>query len=1346
MALSKIEQESLERGDLESSGGAGVSNDSGIISDLVHNFNRIKVWLKLGSDNPEVAIKLLDRDQVQEAADVLASTDVNLESKREEALKALGIYEKVENDVANKSLTQSLGFDVAGVSASDKSEFDNLNLLEFNSKTKTIDEWVETIKNSPNAKVDKALLKQVKERIQKIQDRYGVESLKGVELLDRSVLGEVENGVARAQARREYVIGVKKAPLTKDRTGVHISYGDEIKNESGLLQVRATGNIAEALKETVKRVRNNVENDSTFEKLDALTESELINRFEDVNILLVNMHNLDGYQLSHSDAKRLRRILTNVQGQYQKKIADKIAKEWSEKGNKDSEWVEVAGKSVEKAMNKRRRKLSEKIDLEGKDEVEKFANLNKASHVEAKKAIEKMNKAEYQVGKKAVGDRGNEPSDKDWNKEMIYAALDVELDKVLGKTTYNIFEDKDFWKDLLVNGDEGIENIVNRAVAAGVVEKDKFEQIIRIIKANKESIAGIDGGRSRREEGELSIMKDMQYYMDREDWGAAANVMLEYTTRVGMQENTNDLQYMYVRRQFLEKISGVSPDFAEQFGKNQAMNYLPGLSSQKPEDFYSVQGKIFAKSNTDMFFGNNAFMSGNMVTLEDGREFVFSTKTFLAALRSERNQIRIMRAAPNTMDSTLQNIMLEEMYGKGAHIHLGADPEGGTKRALYLALPGQAEGEYRLLKDISMGVKFANLDIGGFNGWKKEGYEMNLEEVLNKNQWMLRNSTQFMWYSEMWMDTFKSYQPALMANGPKALLTAASAVADYKAQFELIAPPYLDVMQQIGDVLGPMERYKAADMIGRNIADELTASEDRRRMSESERHAAREMDEKIGDLVKRAYVRQTKVLVNGKYETVNNRIRTREMVRHVFNDYNELDDEVAEIVRGRLIDLGIYEKDIPSANYLKECYKLWKADSQGGKIPDGKDGYMGQEYAAVWGELNGLKMTSADRSLWNGLKKKQIDVLIKMNNNVLGVDRFTAADWQAKLDVCAIDLRSQLLASGIDDKDILATNQIKTLYVAWKRVQLVPIDEMDKKQIEMWKKIIKEHGELLQKMDELINSDANVSKDNFWKNIEIEAFIDRTGTKHGDDWEQFAMKYAPAKIEAMKIAYKIASGSGNAEDYTLMLEKLDLFSTPEEKRIIMLILMERQHLMTSEQWIAPYDVPELRPHAKGSAEIKWVSYKDSNGNEFFARTADGTRAYHKKKFRGNYARQVLGKDMWRPHDFEVILEVLRGKMLVSKHEQHHLAEKILGTRRNVEFLANGFASRVGIDPKKMGKLVDVVSSGTSKLKLLALKLFLFDDPKYALWTFTEEALGMGGKTFEQIFGFSMGSGGGSKHH
>ena len=115
----------------------------------------------------------------------------------------------------------------------------------------------------------------------------------------------------------------------------------------------------------------------------------------------------------------------------------------------------------------------------------------------------------------------------------------------------------------------------------------------------------------------------------------------------------------------------------------------------------------------------------------------------------------------------------------------------------------------------------------------------------------------------------------------------------------------------------------------------------------------------------------------------------------------------------------------------------------------------------------------------------------------------------------------------------------------------------------------------------------------------------------------------------------------------------------------------------------------------------------------------------------------------RPRDFELLLDKWRGDGLLTKHEAHHMAEKLLGTRRSVNYFVDGFAKSMGTDPKNLEWLKNGLTKSTTAVKLLALKLFLFDDPKYAAWTLFEEFWGFGGKTFEHIFGVAVG--GGSKH-
>lgn len=1250
-------KEILTSGEVDSSrvGTTPDTDKTGSVIDLEHTLNRFNIWLLLGRTNPEVANQLLDREKVEAAAEALSLKNGKAE-QRAEILKALGLHEMAEREVIeNKMSTASvLGLEEPSASLK-KRKFDEIWTVEIGGERRGVEEWIEELKTRRASNSEDVA--KLRSAIEQVKEKFGVESLKYVSL-DAEKLAEIEDGVATLKAKKEYYLAVEHKENSGGVTPIAANFTKEIEKEDGLLQVRDLSKGPTTLGEVVKRVRDGAKETLNFEELDKLEESELLARFRDANLLLENIGALRGENLGYLETKRLKHILINLQTQYQEQLANKFAQQW-QKDKKSGTWQEVRYEAVEKAINARRRWFSARVEFNENNEAEALEKLRKEATDQARNAASRMDKAQYKTGWKEQAPNEAEMTESQTKSALKMTEMDAELDSVIGNARYNLFDDRDFWADLQ-QGDEGIKRIVQRGTDQGVVDGVRFENLLhgmreKLQKRSGRNRYGMPGHENFDETPQ--ILDDLMKYMELGEWGAAANAMMEYTTRVGMQENTNDLQFMYVRRNFLEKISKVSPDFAEQFGRNQQMGYLPPVYSQKPEDFYSVQGKIFAKGNTDLFFGQNAFMSGNIVELPDGKKKVISTKSFVAALRSERNILKIMKADPNTTDSTLQNIMLEELYGEGTRLGVVNGADG--KDAMTITF---ADGTVKLMSEIKVKMQFAEIDKRGFKGWRKPlEEEINLEEMLNKNQWILRNGLNFMWYSEMWMDTLKSYQPSIMGNTPKALLTAASAIADYKASFELVAPPFLDLVQKIGDMLGPMERYKAADMVAKNVADRLTDELIGGDGSEDDRQRKRKHYESVGKLFEKIFVRKTKASLNGSEVELNNRIRSREMTRHAFNNYSEDSDIVSEIVRKRLIDLGMFPGDVPSTTELKKAYKEWKEVEATGKLMGGKNGYMGQEYAAVWEELKELKMTG-ERELWGSIGADEFAILAKINAEVTG------------------DLGEKL------------------------------------------------------------------TKDNFFSNFDIEAFMDRTGTKHGDDWEQFAIKYAPAKMEALKLVIKIASLNGTAADYDKLKQQLDLFMQPEDKRTLLLSLMDRQSIATREQWLVPYEVADIASdHAKGSFEVKWVDYTDSTGKKFFARTADGTRAYHKKQFRGNYARQVLDKDWWRPRDFELILEKWRGDGLLTKHEAHHMAEKLLGTKRSVDYVIDGAAKGLGIDPKNLKTLKDVITKSSTTVKLWALKLFLFDDPKYAMWTLFEEFLGFGGKTFEHIFGVAVGGGGG-KHH
>jgi hypothetical protein len=268
-----------------------------------------------------------------------------------------------------------------------------------------------------------------------VRDRYGIEELKGVEV-NTETMSEIENRVALMRARAEYETGVKQKELRKDKTSVEVNYGDELRDENGILQIRNEGKAPDKLNEVVDRVRAYVVEDAKFEELEKLSPEDLIKRFEDTNNLLVSMEAYYGKDLDLQQRKRLRLALTGLQRQYQEQLASKVAKQWKEVENKPDEWGEIASRAMEKVVKKNRKIFSEKVELKGVDEKEKYENLRKEMYSEGKEAVEHLKKAKYRPGKASGGDTGSEPDDRKWMKDKVWDQINKGLDDILGDSTY----------------------------------------------------------------------------------------------------------------------------------------------------------------------------------------------------------------------------------------------------------------------------------------------------------------------------------------------------------------------------------------------------------------------------------------------------------------------------------------------------------------------------------------------------------------------------------------------------------------------------------------------------------------------------------------------------------------------------------------------------------------------------------------------------------------------------------------------------------------------------------------------------------------------------------------------
>lgn len=1281
----------------------GHKSWSGAVEALIKNLKRIKVWTWLSENNVDasgILAKSGNLEKAMEAMDDEESPEAKVKAK---VLEALGIKEEVERVVSNPKMTLANIFDTE--------EKKELVKVEHNGETKEIEIWLDELsgKNDP----DHELVEKIEKQMQILFEKVGPKELRGVS--DGRALAELEDKIGQIQVLKEIDEAKGQSRLTGRKTAIGRAYEREINNTGSetLWRVRNASQTERTRLETLTaKVQEEAKQILTEDGLNGLTQQDLIESLDHVNDLRDNITSLLDRQMLRDDREKLRVMLLGIQAQYTDAIAARMVDGWKKAGRSEEEWgIDVARAGLRKTLELKRKGWSARIKWNNKENNKRWNEMVGAAEKQAKQVVERRRKKGYRVDmpKPEIGG-GNTPSAEQFESMKKFKEKEAQLDRILGRgNIYNIFEDEYFWEDL-ASGNRGIEKIVRRAKPR---DENGFRQILENMRKEREPAKlenlfrrpRYGAGEDDIEYGNENFAAILNKLIKAKRYGAAANVMLEYTTRVGIRETGQDLEFMMIRRNFLNKISKISPDFAAQFEINQMLGYLPDLASQKIEDFLASYQRLHSKGNLDIVLGDNAMMGANRLILEDGKEVTFSVKTVKSILRDERYITRVLSADPNTMDSTLQGIMLEEMFGRGTKVHMRV-VDG--KQELFLALPGQSEGDWRNLRDVKVKMRFADMGVAGFNGWSKtdieagaDGNGISLEDALNRNQWILRDGMAMMWYSEDWkhIAAAKSYQTELASGLPKSLITSDVAKAVYQMHFGNVPPPMAEMVEVFGGMLSAMSVYKAKDMVGKNVARQLWKALGNNRMSEEDAIAEHSRFTEIGKLFVKMHVRPRSVRVEDKNLNFNNKLRTNEMARLAFNEYSEEGPEVLALLRSNFENLKM--EGIPSNNELLEYYRRWKEAKKAGKVPEAMDGepagksaYFGQEYDALWQEVKELQMTPSERRLWESLTHDELNVLWKMNDKTFGETR----------------------------EHVMALN---------------PEDDESAVFAEMKKQFLKE--------------------------LMIGAFVAETGTTNGDDYQQFAMKYAPAKYEALKSLYKLASLRGSVEDLAAFIDQVQLFMEPGERLDSIALIENRMGLASSNQLLTPLRIPlsTSRKHQKeypawqlwhkgddkmrGTNDIEWIKFTDRNNHTYFARTVNGDRAYEEEDYTGNWSSKELGVDFWRPSDMEIVNMELRARGLLDKHSMHLMTEKALGTYRDVEHVFGKFFDRMGLSAEKKHKALEAISGLTSKGKLLALKLFLFNDPKYAMWTLAHDVVGFGGKVFENIFGFSVSSGGGHGH-
>lgn len=1030
-------------------------------------------------------------------------------------------------------------------------------------------------------------------------------------------------------------------------------------------------------------------------KLENASIEEITGNFEQANELLARGGAL-ARGLAPGERARIWRVLTNIQVTYQQKLAEMLVKKLSKKYPVD-DWEMVGQTALYRVLEKRRKTLSPKVVLFGKDAHGKVVSLERSFELEARDILRRRSR--FFGSDRSSGDNKAERLQQEMNKErekVDWNVLMRDVDAMSDTTKYNLFDDPLFARDI-VRGDAGLDAIFERANKKGAIkDADAFRDMLKKMGTMIET--GRAFRRKSEESGEMEeymgidkkLFGEISVYMLNKDYAAAGSLLLDYFSRVGLSENTSDMQMLYLLRGFLSKAGEKAPDYVAAFQALRGMNYVPGINGLGIEDFGKIAGKLFEKGTYDYVLNRNGLMSGVKVSYNfngEDRVIALTPAKMLSLLRDTEAQIEILKAKPNTTDTVLWKTFLKDMYGEGVEITLGTEGTQDEGRPVLIKLPGAKD--FVKLTDINFRVNYAEVDQGGFAQWRGgEGYEMNLKDFLQRETWAMRVGLQYMWYSGIWGDTLKTYQATIMAAAPKGLASQLGSMGiDYKYHYEAFSPFFIEVAHLFDNLLGPYERYRSADMLGTNVKNQLIEALDYDSIeSIDERKRQTTRIESISKLLQRLVVMKNTAHVNGEPITYEGRLLPGEWFKYVDNDFVEFDSRLAEMARRRMSIKGFYAKDLPDNEFVLTKYREMlrrRADGtlmkktinergESAKSREEKERWnteidtllaWGTEYESMWKIMKKLKLTDDERALIAGMSKAEFDAFSIMNEKVTG-------------------FREEITA------------------------------------------------------------------ENFFSKMTIESLISRDVTKHGDDIKEYVGKYLPNYIEASKVLAKIFSGQGTVADYEKFDDLITTFLPPEQRRKIVTAVLRKQIEMSKH---GTKVLPRLKPDSEGNFAIDFVQVKDSKGNVIFVEDEDGSRAYHEQKFTGRYDKKIMNMDFWRPGHAEAIVERLRQKGIVNKEAAEELMERIAGTRGYWEGVAErakeNIIKRGGtVDEKAWEKRVEFISKWTSKAVLMAQKIFIFEDPWYAFWSFLGEAWGMTDKTFEHIFGMSITGGGGGKHH
>lgn len=1163
------------------------SSKSGVekVGFLQSFLQRMRLIMMLRAEDSELARNILDPDRLEEIQNKLLSQD---KSERMQGLELAKELLDVNDQAAKKSADPNISAaDLVEKLVNDDSQRGEIKVL-----AKELDKILLSSEDGGNrAHLNDKQCAEIYAKLRRLEAAVGGGyGEQGIEVLhDRVERIRAMTDYAQTQKMKEFMGDVQVNKYSK-----HFETVDPKKDD--LIKFRVKKVKAET-RELLRRVRKNAKEEifgeGAKENIKKITDDEVVGRLGDVSELMAKYGLLHGGKLSPDENQELESVLNMVRDRYERELVARISKECGNRGVQvDSVILETA---VRAAVDKQRLYGSAKYKFEKGD----YAKIARKS-LDIAKSIEnrtgKVKSPEF-VQSRQLDPEAEMMGQRRAGREQYLNELINRLNEMLVGSNYHPSVD-----DLLTLTEaDGVEKILEQMRAQGVTNTEGFRTILE----------GMRQFRVDSSFDEISMLGELTASMKAGDYAGAMNLVMEYIARIGLSETNSDFKIVFMLRQLKDRLSLANPDAAAAFDAHKLLRYLPGLNQIPPEKFGEFQARVGDKSVQDYLTGpDNIFMMAARVDFGDGKVEQLSTARMLSALRSEKYAYKLLGARVNSTDSTLDLILLQELFGPEARINVD---ERGMQFLSYVK-DGKQMSWYLDDKEKMVTLSFSEIDVrkkGEYGKWRKNGIQMTLRQMMDRNHWMSQDALQVWWYSRAWEGYLRHYPRHLMENAPKSLAAVGAMLLSYQANFENVARPMMDIAE-LGTQLGPLEVYKSADMVGRRINDVLLRQYKKDPKWEADRMwqlKQKERAQKVAALFARNMVNRKTVVIGDKDFTFDIDILSREQLRLVGNKIDPDNvSEVGKILIERMRS-QINEEDVPSIDELEKYYLEWsrlkdkremrplelsKSDSESDrqkKMLENdrrmKVAFWGTEYETMREIIKQRKFNREDQALWDSLSMEELDPVLEIEAKVTGKKR-----------------------------------EIKSL-------------------------------------------------DDFWSGAEHGALVDWSKSVHRDDAEQYGGKYYHKEVEAAKLWVKIMGLRGTKEDLVALDEIMAAYVPANQRRIYNEALLHAIHRAESWQTV-PYEMAAKKPHAESPNAIDWITLRDSNNQTIYARTVIGGRAYYKEKYLGNYAWWEMGHDLWRDSDFEIMTDYFVSKGDIDFHRKHEMDESILGVHTELNWLAEKF--------------------------------------------------------------------------